>query len=138
MVTDLNVLLVESVPERAHRWARPLHEFGWTVHIAPTSADAITLLDRHIYRVIVLNLELRGGEALSVPVYAGYRHPEAQVVVVSGSGMFHDGSIFGLCGNACAYLSAATDPADLAALVDHHGRKDGTVRTPEPGGVLRR
>lgn len=130
----MGVLIVEGVADRAARWAGPLQAQGWNVHIATSATDAVALLDRVAFRVIVLNLELPGGEALSVPVYAGYRQPVAQVVVVTGSGMFNDGSIFQVCSNVCGFLGVSADPADLVALVDHHAKRPIPLRTPALAG----
>lgn len=119
----MQVLLVESCPDLARLWRLELERAGWKVHQAATASAAVRMMDHLQLRMIVLDLELVGGSALSVPIYAGYRLPDARVVIVTGSTVFNDGSIFDLCANACAYLSTATPPGDLAALVDFHGQR---------------
>lgn len=129
----MQVLIVEADPDRARSWAAALGGQGWTVRLASTTRTAIALMDAELFRVIVLSLDLADGKALSVPVYAGYRQPEAKIIVVTATGMFHDGSIFQLCSNACAFLGTSAKPADLAALVDHHGKRPVPVRSAAPG-----
>ena len=119
----MKVLIVESDVVRAEHWAGLLRDQKWGVAHAASAQDAIDLLDKDTFRIIVLNLDLACGQALSVPVYAGYRQPAARVVVVTATGMFNDGSIFQVCSNACGFLSVQADPADLVALVDHHGSR---------------
>lgn len=119
----MDVLLVDSDAHRRSLWAQGLDESSWRVHHATTAQQAIDLLDSRAVHVIVLNLDIDGGGALAVPVYAGYRQPAARVIVVTSLPMFRDGSIFGLCGNACAFLDASAPPHDIAVLVDHHGRR---------------
>jgi len=121
----MHVLIVESKADRSDSWARLLREKGWHVAAARTAEVAVALMDRMRFEVILLDLELDTGNALTVPIYAGYRQPEARIVVVTGSTVFNDGSIFELCSNACAYLNAAADPEDIVTLVDHHGREAG-------------
>lgn len=118
----MNVLIVESSAEVSDKWIGPLRQRGWSVEVAATAAAAVACMDRRNFAVILLDLELENGNALSVPVYAGYRQPDARIVVVTGSAVFNDGSIFTLCANACAYMSAGADPQDIATLVDHHGQ----------------
>ncbi len=129
----MQVLIAESDFDRADLWAGLMRGQGWQVAHAATAQEAIHLLDSDAFRVIVLNLDLACGQALSVPVYAGYRQPGARVVVVTGSGMFNDGSIFQVCSNACGYLSSQADPADLVALVDHHGNRRHAETAPAQG-----
>lgn len=129
----MQVLIVESDFDRAATWAGLLRHQDWRVTHAATAQEAIRLLDHDTFRIIVLNLDLACGEALSVPVYAGYRQPTARVVVVTRSGMFNDGSIFQVCSNACGYLSVQADPADLVALVDHHGNRPPVETPPRQG-----
>lgn len=131
----MQVLLVESCPDLARLWRPELERAGWQVHQAATAAAAIRMMDNLPLRMIVLDLQLAGGSALSVPIYAGYRLPDARVVIVTGSTVFNDGSIFDICANACAYLGTATPPSDLAALVDFHGQRPRPgVRSPRSPG----
>jgi DNA-binding response OmpR family regulator len=123
----MQVLIVESDPVLADRWFDELSAAGCDVHVASSAQQAIRVMDACTVAVIVLDLELTAGGALSVPIYAGYRLPDARVIVVTGSTVFNDGSIFDLCANACAYLNSASRPGDLAALVDYHGQRGAQV-----------
>ena len=119
----MQVLIVESDAVLADRWFDELSTAGCDVHVASSAQQAIRVMDACKVAVIVLDLELAAGGSLSVPIYAGYRLPDARIIVLTGSTVFNDGSIFDLCANACAYLNTATRPGDLAALVDYHGQR---------------
>jgi DNA-binding NtrC family response regulator len=124
----MNVLIVESRKELALIWARHLERQGCAVRIAHRQEDAITLLQDHSFEVVVLDLVLDQGSALAISDFANFRQPDAQVIFVTNSAFFSDGSIFQHCSNACAFLPSTTPPRDLATMVHHYGR----ANRPEP------
>jgi DNA-binding response OmpR family regulator len=126
----LNILVVEKTPARGAMLAILLERLGWQATCATSASDALAALDHIPVSGIVLNLDIPGDAVLSIPVYAGYRQPDACVLVLSGSGLFHDGSIFRLCSNACAFMGSANRPEDIVAVLDHHARRGAPVRTP--------
>ena len=67
---------------------------------------------------------LRNGSALAVADFASYRQPEAQVIFVTNSAFFSDGSIFAHSANARAMFPSSGRPSDLAAMVEHYGMAD--------------
>ncbi len=116
------VLIVESNPALAALWKKHLERLGWLVHTATSDEAAYDLLQELTFDVIILDLVLERGSSLSVSDYASFRQPEARVIFVTNTRFFSDGSIFEHCANACAFVTSATEPSDLAAMVDHHGR----------------
>lgn len=85
-----------------------------------TQDEATEFLAEHQVDVIVLNLVLSQGAALAVADYANYRQPGAQVVFVTDTSFFSDGSIWSHATNARALLPAGTPPEDLAAMIEHY------------------
>ena len=116
------VLIVASNPYLSRIWARHLERLGHRVDIVLSQDSAVTHLAAHPADVIVLDLMLEDGSALAVADYASYRRPEARVVFVTNSTFFSDGSIFNHVPNAAAMIKEGTSPADLAAIVEYHGR----------------
>ncbi|MFW2541173.1 response regulator transcription factor [Primorskyibacter sp. 2E107] len=116
------VLIVESNSELALLWQRHLERLGRQVWVASSDDEAFELLREITFKVIILDLVLDQGSALSVSDYASYRQPDAQVIFVTNTNFFSDGSIFAHCANACAFVTSATAPADLAAMADHYGQ----------------
>lgn len=118
----MNVMIVESNESLAMLWAAHLQRSGLTVVHAATEQQAVAGIEKREFNVIILNLMLAHGSAMAVADYARFRHPETNVIFVTDTAFFSDGSIFGLMPNARAYIDSGTPPEDLAAMVEHFGR----------------
>lgn len=118
----MQVLIVESRAPLAAIWSSHLERLGVTVRFAETAAEAIESLCLHPVDVIVLDLVLEGGNALTVADFAGYRRPDAKVIFVTDTDFFSDGSIFQVSPNAAGFWPIRARTEDLTALVEHHGR----------------
>lgn len=68
---------------------------------------------------------------------AQFNQPNANVVFVTDTTFFSDGSIFALCANARAFMETTTPPDDLAAVVHHYAqnasRAHAVGHSPVPG-----
>lgn len=117
----MRVLIFGTQKDLSDLWATHLRRLGADVVSLEGRDAAVQALSDSGFDVIVANLGAGKSEAMSVADYAAYRHPETQVVFVTNSSFFSDGSLFAMCPNACACLSERTDPKDLAALVEYHG-----------------
>ncbi|MFT4706720.1 MAG: DNA-binding NtrC family response regulator [Ascidiaceihabitans sp.] len=116
----MNVLIVESQPELGEVWKRHLERAGMMVTLVDDQDQAIAHFTDHCPEIIILDLVLVDGCALAISDFASYRCPKAQVVFVTDTTFFSDGSIFAHAQNACAYLQSNTPPEDLAAMVEHY------------------
>lgn len=117
----MKVLIVESENGLANIWQRHLQRMGMDVARACGQQDAIEHLSTKETDVIIMDIMLAEGSALAVADYASYRLPDAQVIFVTNTSFFSDGSIFSFAPNACAFVQSATPPEDLAAMVEHYG-----------------
>jgi DNA-binding NtrC family response regulator len=117
----MRVLIVESETDLADIWRRHLERLTFKVHIAGTSDEAVQAISDHPFDVIVLNLVLAEGSALAVADFAQYRQPRTNVIFVTDTTFFSDGSIFSMSPNARAFVRTGTRPEDLAAMVEHYG-----------------
>jgi DNA-binding NtrC family response regulator len=118
----MRVLIVENNQDLGGIWKQHLERQDAEVQLETCEESAVRFLTENPVDVIVLNLDLAEGGALTVADFAAYRRPEAKVVFVTASSFFSDGSIFAHSANACACLSAQTRPEDLATLVTYHGQ----------------
>ena len=116
----MNVLIVESSPDLGWLWKRHLERQGADVTLTTSQDQAIQALCGREFRIIVLDLVLKTGSALAVADFASYRQPNSQVIFVTNTSFFSDGSIFAHSSNACAYIQSNTPPEDLAAMVEHY------------------
>jgi DNA-binding response OmpR family regulator len=120
----MEVLIVENGCGLGQLWADHVGRLGCEVVLVHTQTEAEALLRKQDFDVLVINLNLhpRAGDASAIADYASYRRPEAKVVCVTSNSFFSDGSIFRYMPNACAMIPPSTQPSDIAALVEYHGR----------------
>ena len=117
----MNCLIVESNADLGRLWQRHLERLGITVTLALTGARALNLIESQAFDVVVLDLLLDEGSALAIADFADFRQPNINVVFVTNTTFFSDGSIFNHAANACAFVESSTPPDDLAAIVHHYG-----------------
>ncbi len=119
----MRALIVESKGALARLWADHLTRNGIGVDIAHNIDEATALMLEKPYQILVVDLMLDDQSALAVADFASYRHPAAQVIFVTNTSFFSDGSIFQHCANACAFVQSDTPPEDLVAMVAHFGAR---------------
>jgi DNA-binding NtrC family response regulator len=102
-------------------WKRHLERLKVDVTLVHSEASALLALDTCLFDVILLDVVLKEGSALAVSDLAQFRQPNANVVFVTDTTFFSDGSIFNHCANARAFIKTATPPQDVAAIVHHYG-----------------
>lgn len=117
----MRVLIVQSNPSLSQVWGRHLERLGATVARVETGSAALALLQTDIFDVIVLDLVLAEGNALTVADFANFNMPRANVVFVTDTTFFSDGSIFSHSANARAFVETKTPPRDLAEIVHYYG-----------------
>lgn len=118
----MRTLIVQSNYELGQVWARHLIRLGADVQHVVTGQDALDAIQNSHFDVIVLDLFLSEGSALTVADYANYTSPTANVIYVTNTTFFSDGSIFAHSSNARAFVESATPPQDLAEIVLYYGQ----------------
>ncbi len=121
----MRVLIVQSKQSLGELWKRHLERLHADVTHVQTGAEALQMVEGRDFDVIVLDLVLAEGSALTVADFAQFRQPDANVVFVTDTTFFSDGSIFNHSANARAFIETATPPRDLAAIVHHYGSPRG-------------
>lgn len=117
----MRVLIVQSNANLGQIWCRHLQRLHATVTVVQTGACALSSIEAETFDVIVLDLVLEEGSALTVADFAQFRQPDANVVFVTDTTFFSDGSIFNHSANARAFIQTATPPKDLAEIVHYYG-----------------
>jgi DNA-binding NtrC family response regulator len=125
----MNVLIVESQPELGEVWKRHLERAGMLITLVDDQEQAIAHFTDDCPEIIILDLVLVDGCALAISDFASYRCPNAQVIFVTDTTFFSDGSIFAHAQNACGYLQSNTPPEDLVAMVEHYAGYDAQRAT---------
>ena len=122
-VSAMKVLIVESECELGLIWQRALERLGVQVVLVTDQATAVQALRDQSFELIILDLVLENGSAFAISDIANYRRLAAQVMFVTNTSFFSDGSIFQHCSNACAYVQSATAPEDIAMMVTHYAAR---------------
>ncbi len=116
------MLIVESDAALGRVWQRHLERHGIWVRLEYDQQGALDALGAMRCDLIILNLILTRSSAFAIADEAERRFPGVPILFVSKTSFFSDGSVFGLCANACAFVSADTPPDDLTAMVEHYAR----------------
>ncbi len=117
----MRALIVQRNADLGLIWQRHLERLDVEVARVQTEHDALQILQTDQFDVIVLDLMLADGNALAIADLVQFRQPDANVVFVTDTTFFSDGSIFNHSTNARALIKTATPPKDLAAIVHHYG-----------------
>jgi len=120
----MQALIVQRNEGLGRLWQRHLERLDVDVMLVSTAENALQVIQSYLFDVIVLDLVLSEGSALAVADLVQFRQPDANVVFVTDTTFFSDGSIFNHAANARAFVKTATPPDDLAAIVHHYGFKD--------------
>jgi len=113
------VLLLEDDPGLQFTFREVLEDAGHDVHIASDNDEAMNALRRCSPDVLLLDLMIDGGLSTDVANYAGYATPDAEVIFVTGSGLFPKGELFAMSGNARMVLRKPVDLRELTSMVNH-------------------
>ncbi|MEL6467254.1 MAG: response regulator [Pseudomonadota bacterium] len=113
------VLVLEDDPGLQFTFSEALEDAGHDVHIASSNEQAMDTLRRCTPDVLLLDLMVAGGLSTDVANYAGYAAPKAQVIFVTGSGLFPKGELFEMSGNARMVLRKPVDIRELTTMVNH-------------------
>lgn len=121
----MRVLILEDDPNLLMAFEDALEEDGYVV-IACLSEDAAMeqlRLQGSTVDVIVLDLCIGSGSSLSVADFAGYASPNAEVIIVTGSGLYPHGELLKLSRNVSWALRKPVRMSDLQAMVHFAGHK---------------
>jgi len=137
----MRVLIVHSNPELSRIWGRHLLRLGLSVTVVSNGVQALAQLQEEAFEVIVLDLVLDEGSALAIADFARLDMRRANVVFVTATTFFSDGSIFRHSANARAFINTATPPADLAEIVHHYCEDQESLappKTAQPANTARK
>lgn len=126
----MRVLLLEDDQNLLMAFTHALEEDGHTVDACLSEDAAMAQLTLHgsTIDVIVMDLFIGSGSSLPVADYAGYASPDAEVIIVTGSGLYPHGELQKLSCNVSWALRKPIRMLDLKAMVqfaEYKRRRDG-------------
>ncbi|WP_299614199.1 response regulator [uncultured Tateyamaria sp.] len=113
------VLVLEDDPGLQFTFCEALEEAGHKVHIASNNEQAMNAMRRCAPDVLLLDLMVSGGLSTDVANYAGYCAPDAEVIYVTGSGLFTKGELFSMTRNASMVLRKPVNLRELTMMINH-------------------
>jgi len=116
----VHVLIVEEKKGLGELWKRHLERADCIVTLARDQDTATEVLNAKTFAVIILDLVIEEGSALAIADYASFRQPDAQVVFVTNTSFFSDGTLFQHIPNLRAVVQRETPPADLTEMVRYY------------------
>ena len=122
------VLLLEDDPYLQFTFTEALRDAGHEVLVASDNDEAMSELRRSTPDVLVLDLMINDGFSTDVANYAVYSAPQAEVIFMTGSGLFPKGELFGMSRNARLVLRKPVKMDELTTMVAHVA--DGVHRLP--------
>jgi DNA-binding response OmpR family regulator len=81
---NLRILIAEDDPNLGEALVSYLHEKGYAVDLARHGGEALNLIDRHSYSLILTDLVMPEADGLAVLRAARQRNPAALVVIMTG------------------------------------------------------
>ena len=118
----MKILIVESDANLGELWQNHMARQGHDVNLARDQQAAEAALNAGDFDIIVLDVMLARGSAFAVADLASFRQPDIQIIFVTSTSFFSDGSIFNLNANARAFLQSDIPPEDLTAVIEHYGQ----------------
>lgn len=119
----VRILIVQSNPALGVVWQRHMQRHGADVRLCLDADSAVQALEDFTFDAVVLDLVLEQGNGLTVADVAAFRQPWANVLCVTDSSFFSDGSIFNHCATARLTLNRDVPPEELADIASHYGEQ---------------
>lgn len=110
----LDVLLVDDESEFVDAFAERLRLRGFSPHIANNGEQALRMVDEGKAQIMILDLKMPGIDGMEVLRRVKKKHPETQVIILSGHGSEKDEEAARNIG-AFEYLRK---PTDIGAVLE--------------------
>ncbi len=118
----IRVLVVDNDEGHAEAMSASLEKIGYACDVAHSGSDAVELMEKGGYEIVVTDLVMPGGAGgLEVLAESRERLPEAEVILVTGHGTI-ESAVEAMRRGAFNYLLKPLDLAQLRAVVDNAGR----------------
>ncbi len=128
MPGERTVLIVEDDTSFLQRLAKALEQRGFSVSVAESVADGLTLVERGAPAFAVVDMRLGDGNGLDVISALKLRRPEARGIILTGYGNIAT-AVNAVKLGAVDYLAKPVDADDVVAALLAHERP--TLEPPE-------
>ncbi|MGG7567682.1 response regulator [Rhodovulum sp. DZ06] len=115
----MKCLVADDNADLAELWAIALRADGHDVTCCTDGNQAVNQMRVQDFDLLVLDLFMPGGGALSLARVAVYNNPDAQVMVITGADCFAYGELLEMGDNIAMVLRKPVSPQDLRSFVTH-------------------
>jgi DNA-binding response OmpR family regulator len=122
----IRLLLVDDEEDFVATLAQRLHLRGYEAAVASDGEEALNMIERHTYDVLVLDLMLPGMSGLDVLQAVKRQVPDLPVIMLTGQGSTREG-MEGMHSGAFDYMMKPVDFDELKKKIDEaaSGRRKG-------------
>ena len=128
----MKCLVADDNADLARLWALTLSADGHDVTVCTDGHEAVNKMRVKSFDLLVLDLFMPGGGALSLAKVAVYNNPEAEVLIVTGAEAFAYGELLEMGENIAMVLRKPVSPEDLRSCVAHIEHKRAAAPAPRP------
>lgn len=118
----MNVLILEDDRILAGVFRDALEGAGHSVSLAYNNDEAVALLRECLFHILIFDLLIDGETSIPVLDYANFILPQAEVILVTGSGLFPRGELHYSIADVAYRIQKPVKLSDLLLVVDHFGR----------------
>ena len=123
----MQALLLEDDDSTRMLYGECITSAGHKVIECDTLESAYTALRSRRIDVLVLDLVIGDSNCLSLAQFAGYAAPDAEIILVTGSGRFAQGEVLSEYPGINWMLHKPIAIGDLEALIDHAARRSAKL-----------
>jgi len=118
----LEILILEDDRILAGVFHDALEDAGHTPTMAHTNDDAFRLLRDRKFDILLFDLLIDGETSIPVLDYANFTCPSAEVILVTGSGLFPRGELHYSMAEVSYRIQKPVKLTDLLLLIEHFDR----------------
>lgn len=118
----MQVLILEDDQLLAQVFAEALEEVGHSVTLAHTNDVATQHLRETQFDLLIFDLLIDGETCIPVLDFANYAAPDAEVILVTGSGLFPRGEMHYSIADVSYRIQKPVKLSDLVLVVEHFER----------------
>ena len=118
----MDVLILEDDVTLSEVFRDALEDAGHSVTIAYRNAEAIAILGNQAFDLLIVDLMIAGETSIPVLDFANYARPDAEIILVTGSGLFPRGEMHYAISGVSYRVQKPVNLNDLVHLVAHFER----------------
>ncbi len=118
----MRILVLEDDRALAREFGEALERAGHMVELAHTNTEAFGLLGLGVFEILICDLLIGGETSIPVLDYANVAQPDAEIIMVTASGLFPSGELHYSHAGVSYRAQKPIRIEELLLIVEHFGR----------------